>query len=48
MTASPELDLKIDLIIYLRTEPEKALERVKARARGEENAIPLSYLQVGK
>lgn len=28
-------------IIYLRTEPEKALERVKARARGEENSIPL-------
>jgi len=45
LTASPELDLKIDLIIYLRTEPEKALERVKARARGEENSIPLSYLE---
>lgn len=41
---SPELDLKVDLIIYLRTNPETALERVKERARGEENCIPLEYL----
>lgn len=44
LTSSPDLDLKVDLIIYLRTQPEKALERVKARARGEETCIPLAYL----
>merc|ERR1711971_1076049 len=44
LTNSNEIDLGVDLIIYLRTDPEKALERVRSRARGEENAIPLSYL----
>jgi len=39
------LDLKVDLIIYLKTTPEKALERINKRARSEENQIPLQYLQ---
>eukprot|EP00088_Acartia_fossae_P031317 TRINITY_DN3222_c0_g1_i1.p1 TRINITY_DN3222_c0_g1~~TRINITY_DN3222_c0_g1_i1.p1 ORF type:complete len:270 (+),score=43.62 TRINITY_DN3222_c0_g1_i1:88-810(+) len=42
---SPELDLKIDLIVYLRTEPEKALERIRERNRGEETGIPVEYLE---
>jgi len=44
-TAESGLDVGVDLIIYLRTTPEKALERVKARARGEEEGVPLDYLQ---
>jgi len=38
------LNLNVDLIIYLRTTPEKALERINVRARSEENKIPLEYL----
>ena len=38
------LDLGVDLIIYLRTTPEKALERINIRNRSEENSIPLEYL----
>jgi len=38
------LDINVDLIIYLKTSPEKALERVKMRNRGEETTIPLDYL----
>lgn len=33
---SPELDLNVDLIVYLRTSPEVVFERVKRRARSEE------------
>ena len=39
------LSLNVDLIIYLRTTPEKALERINVRARSEENTIPLEYIQ---
>ena len=39
------LPLNVDLIIYLRTTPEKALERINVRARSEENTIPLEYIQ---
>ena len=38
-------NLKVDLIIYLRTTPEKAFERVKRRAREEESGVTLKYLQ---
>lgn len=34
-----------DLIVYLRTSPESVFERMKARMRGEECAVPLSYLK---
>jgi deoxyadenosine/deoxycytidine kinase len=37
--------LPVDLIIYLRCEPETALERIKNRARKEEENLSLSYLQ---
>ena len=42
---APGLDTEVDLIIYLRTSPEKSYERVKARGRGEEQQIPLGYLE---
>lgn len=36
LTSSPEIDVGVDLIVYLRTAPEVAWERVKSRARSEE------------
>jgi len=38
------LDLSLDVIIYLRTKPETAYSRMKARARSEESSCPLEYL----
>jgi deoxynucleoside kinase len=42
---SPELGVKVDLIIYLRTSPEQAMARIQSRARPEEIDIKLSYLK---
>ena len=39
------LDFGVDLIIYLRTKPEVAYQRLKARARAEEKIVALEYLQ---
>jgi deoxyadenosine/deoxycytidine kinase len=36
---------KPDLILYLRTSPEKCLERIKKRGRVEERPITLKYLK---
>jgi thymidine kinase len=36
---------KPDGIIYLRTSPEKCMERMKERARNEESSVPLDYLE---
>jgi deoxyadenosine/deoxycytidine kinase len=43
LTTSPEI--RIDLIVYIRTRPEKALERVRIRGRQEENCIKLPFLR---
>lgn len=32
---------KVDLIVYLRTDPEVCMERLKKRARSEEAGVPL-------
>ncbi len=45
LTTTPQLGLSVDLIIYLRIQPEVALERIKTRGREEEVNISLSYLQ---
>jgi deoxyadenosine/deoxycytidine kinase len=45
LTTSPQLNFKVDLIVYLQTHPEKALERIKNRARNEESQISLEYLK---
>ena len=46
LTASSELNLiHVDQIVYLRTDPEVAYERVKKRARPEEHLIPFKYLE---
>jgi len=44
-TEESGLDVSVDLIIYLKTSPEKALERMKNRNRGEEAGVPLEYLR---
>ena len=41
----PQLDFKIDQIVYLRTDPEIAYERIKKRSRPEEHLIPFTYLK---
>lgn len=35
---------QIDLIVYLRTTPEKAYERIEKRNRREEDAVPFEYI----
>ncbi|KAJ8983330.1 hypothetical protein NQ317_010869 [Molorchus minor] len=38
-------DTSIDVIIYLRTMPELAYERIKQRNRSEEKCVPFEYLK---
>uniref|UniRef100_A0A8C6CWU7 Thymidine kinase 2, mitochondrial n=1 Tax=Moschus moschiferus TaxID=68415 RepID=A0A8C6CWU7_MOSMO len=38
------IDVSIDLIVYLRTTPETCYRRLKMRCREEEKVIPLEYL----
>ncbi|CAK1547403.1 unnamed protein product [Leptosia nina] len=39
------LDISLDLIVYLRTTPEVVWERMMNRGRKEESEVPLEYLQ---
>ncbi|XP_058135878.1 thymidine kinase 2, mitochondrial isoform X3 [Dasypus novemcinctus] len=38
------IDVSVDLIVYLRTTPETCYQRLKKRCREEEKVIPLEYL----
>ncbi|KAG8544364.1 hypothetical protein GDO81_022607 [Engystomops pustulosus] len=38
------IDLSVDLIVYLRTSPETCYQRLKTRCREEERVIPMEYL----
>ncbi|KAK2581628.1 hypothetical protein KPH14_002130 [Odynerus spinipes] len=38
-------NIETDLIVYLRTSPEVVYERMRIRARKEENAVSLEYLK---
>lgn len=40
------MGLELDLIIYLRTSPEVAYERMMDRGRKEEAGAPLEYLRL--
>ncbi|CAH0564023.1 unnamed protein product [Brassicogethes aeneus] len=42
--ARSNVDINLDLIVYLRSTPDVVYERVKSRARPEENTISLEYL----
>ena len=37
-------EVHVDLIIYFKTTPAKAFERINSRSRDEESSVPLSYL----
>ncbi|KAH9515126.1 Thymidine kinase 2, mitochondrial [Bulinus truncatus] len=38
-------NIKVDLIVYLRTDPDNLYSRIKNRCRKEEMGIPLEYLK---
>lgn len=38
-------DIRLDLIIYLKTDPEVVYERILARARREEKQVPFEYVK---
>ncbi|EFA11257.1 deoxynucleoside kinase [Tribolium castaneum] len=43
--AKENCDLSVDLIVYLKTTPETAYQRMLARNRPEEQYVPLEYFQ---
>jgi thymidylate kinase len=45
LVSSPQLDFHVDRIIYLRTDPEVAYERIQKRNRMEENKIPFQLVK---
>ncbi|OWR44057.1 putative deoxynucleoside kinase [Danaus plexippus plexippus] len=40
-----EIPIEVDLIVYLRATPSVVYERIRKRARSEEQCVPLSYLE---
>ncbi|GBP29048.1 Deoxynucleoside kinase [Eumeta japonica] len=40
-----EMPVQADLIVYLKATPSVVFERIKKRARSEEQCVPLSYLE---
>jgi len=38
------MDINLDLIVYLRTSPETAYERLKIRGRKEESGVPMEFI----
>ncbi|XP_064643760.1 thymidine kinase 2, mitochondrial-like isoform X2 [Lineus longissimus] len=38
-------DVKVDLFVYLKADPETCYERIKQRARKEESTVPLSFIK---
>eukprot|EP00092_Neocalanus_flemingeri_P083752 GFUD01105131.1.p1 GENE.GFUD01105131.1~~GFUD01105131.1.p1 ORF type:complete len:320 (+),score=110.35 GFUD01105131.1:87-962(+) len=45
LLSCPQVDVGVDLIVYMRTDPEVALSRVRSRSRGEEHLISEDYIR---
>merc|ERR1711860_63034 len=45
LVTCPQLDFGVDLIVYLRTQPETAYRRILNRSRKEEKTVPLFYIK---
>jgi len=45
LNESPDILLEVDLLVYLKTSPQVAYERLKKRNRGEEHLISLDYVK---
>jgi len=45
LLSCPKVDLGVDLIVYMRTDPEVALSRLRSRGRGEEHLIDQEYIR---
>jgi len=45
LNESPDIHLEVDLLVYLKTSPQVAYERLKKRNRGEEHLISLDYVK---
>ena len=45
LTTESGLDFVVDLVVYLRTSPGVAWERMQSRGRSEEGTVTLQYLQ---
>ena len=45
LISNPNLNLGADLVLYLRTRPERALERLRDRSRKEESLIQEQMVQ---
>lgn len=43
--SSPQVELGVHLIVYMRTNPDVALSRLKQRGRGEEHLIDRQYIK---
>ena len=41
----PKLSFQVDQIVYLRTDPEVAYERIQKRSRSEETSVPFGYIK---
>ena len=41
------IGVPLDLIVYLKTSPEVAYQRLKARGRKEEAGVPMEFIEVG-
>jgi len=45
LVSCPQLDIDVDLVVYLRTSPEVAYERILERHRNEEVKVPFEYIR---
>ena len=45
LKSCPNVNLGVDLVVYLRTSPEVAYERLRARSRSEEKVVSIDYLK---